>query len=426
MAKLLIRGATVIDGTGGPPLPDHAVLVEDDRIEAVGPSSSLASDGAEVFDATGLTLLPGLINMHMHLSSTGAQAMQAESDEDTLLQVTRNARLALTTGVTTVRELGCRQCISQTARNAIIRGVLVGPRIVSAGRIITTSAGHGWASGIRADSAEDLKRAARQLVEEQVNLFKVCATGGGGTPGTNVGAAQYSTDELKVLVEEAQRFGRKIAAHCNGTAGTRNAVQAGIDTIEHCGWMGSDGRLEIDEDVIGAMLDQGTTVVPTCAVWYRPAYDDFTNMSEDRRLMRAAREGRTASWTAMYRAGIRFATGTDTLDPLPREIELMVNEMGISPMEGIVAATRNGAEGLGLDYLIGTIEPGKEADLLLVEGDPLADLGALRQVNRVYLAGKLVVDKGYLASDEEATDQTAHIPVRGGRIFYDQAFRPPR
>ena len=112
MAKLLIRGATVIDGTGGPPLPDHAVLVEDERIEAVGPSSSLASDGAEVFDATGLTLLPGLINMHMHLSSTGAQAMQAESDEDTLLQVTRNARLALTTGVTTVRELGCRQCIS--------------------------------------------------------------------------------------------------------------------------------------------------------------------------------------------------------------------------------------------------------------------------------------------------------------------------
>ena len=215
-------------------------------------------------------------------------------------------------------------------------------------------------------------------------------------------------------------------AHCNGTAGTRNAVEAGVHTIEHCGWMGPGGRLEIDEDVIRAMLEKGTTVVPTMAVWYRPGYDDFSKMSEDRRMMRAVREERTASWKAMHDSGIRFATGTDTWDPLAREIELMVKEMGISPMEAIVAATRNGAEGLGLDSLIGTIEPEKEADLLLVDGDPLSDLGALRRVNRVYRSGKLVVDRGYLVSDEEAVDRSANIPKQGGRISYDQAFRPRR
>ena len=428
MATLLICGAKVIDGTGRAPLEDHAVLVTDELIEAVGPSSSLAADGADVVDATGLTLLPGLINLHAHMHQ-GLQDPGGEDPEaDMLVRAIRYARLALLSGVTTVRDVGTRGRISQTVRNAIIKGVIVGPRILSSGLGITTTGGHGWMNWIRADSAEELKRAARHLVEEQVNVFKVAATGGGGTPGSNVGAAQYSADELKVLVEEARRFGRRVAAHCNGTAGTRNAVEAGIDTIEHCGWMGPGGRLEVDEDVIGAMLEQGTTVVPTFAVWYRRAYVyvDPSTISEDVRYMRAVRADRTASWKAMHDAGVRFATGTDTLDPLSKEIELMVNEMGISPMEAIVAATHNSAEGLGLEYLIGTIEVGKEADLLLVEGDPLSDLGALRRVNRVFRAGKLVVDRGYLVSDEEAVDQSGHIPVRGGQIFYDQAFRPPR
>jgi len=426
MATLLIRGGTVIDGTGQAPLEDHEVLVRDERIEAVGPSGSLLSDGAEVVDATGLTLLPGLINMHVHLGSGGGRSTAQDSEQDIVLLASRNARNALLTGVTTMRELGSRGSVSQTLRNAIIRGVLVGPRILSSGRGITTTAGHGWMYRICADSAKDLKRAARQLVEEQVDVYKIAVTGGGGTPGTNVGAAQYSTDELKVLVEEARRFGRRIAAHANGTAGTRNSVQAGIDTIEHCGWMGPDGRLEIDEVVIALMIEKGTTVVPTMAVWYRPGYDDFSKMSEDRRMMRAVREERTASWKAMHDSGIRFATGTDTWDPLAREIELMVKEMRISPMEAIVAATRNGAEGLGLDSLIGTVEPEKEADLLLVDGDPLSDVGALRRVNRVYQSGKLVVDRGYLVSDEEAVDRSANIPKQGGRISYDQAFRPRR
>jgi imidazolonepropionase-like amidohydrolase len=210
---------------------------------------------------------------------------------------------------------------------------------------------------------------------------------------------KYTADELKVLVAEARRLGKRVAATASGTAGTRNAVEAGIDTIEHCGWMGADGQLDVDDKVIARMLDQKTTIVPTCAVWYRSGYDDVQNLSDDQRKMRAVRPQRTAAWTAMYRSGVRFATGTDTWDPLSRELELMVDEMGLTPMEAIVAATRSSAEGLGLEAELGTLEAGKAADFLFVDGDPVSDIRALRNIARVYRAGRLMVDHGLLPPD---------------------------
>jgi imidazolonepropionase-like amidohydrolase len=373
-----------------------AVLLQDGRIARVGAAETLAADvtDADVLDATGCTLIPGMFNLHAHLCSPNQRGLP-RSPDNLPMWATRNARFCLATGQTTIRDAGCPERHSLVVRDAIEARILAGPRVVACGRGITTSAGHGWRTWLRADTADELKKAVRELVEEGVDHIKVAATGGGGTPGSNVGAAQYSADELKVLVAEARRLGKRVAAHCNGTAGTRNAVEAGVDSIEHCGWMGADGKLEFDQAVVQQMLDKGTTVVPTCSVWYRPGYEDWDSLSDDQKNMRAAREERAAAWKAMYQAGVRFATGTDTWDPLGRELELMVDEIGLTPLQALVAATRTSAETLGIED-VGTIEPGKQADLVLVDGDPAADIRAVRNISRVYRAGRLVAERGLL------------------------------
>ena len=396
MGKLLIRAARVIDGTGAPARTAHDVLVEGERIAAVGPRGSLAADGAETLDLPGGTLLPGFVNMHAHLRGWTRGAPDL-SEEMGLLAASQNARLAILGGVTTLRDAGAPGRLSQIIRDAIASGLLTGPRIISAGRIITTSAGHGWKHGLRADDAAELRKAVRMNVEDGADTIKIAATGGGGTPGSNVGSAQYSAEELTVAVEEAHRLGRRVLVHCNGTLGTKNAVVAGVDTIEHIGWMGQDGKLEVAGSAIDGMIAKNITVVPTMAVWFRPGYDDIASLSADQKKMRAVREERTAAWTRMFKAGVRFATGTDTWDPIARELELMVDELGLTPMQAIVSATRDSAIGLGLGDEIGTIEVGKRADLVQLAGDPVADIGALRRVERVWSAGRLAVDGGHVA-----------------------------
>lgn len=393
MTRTLLCGARVIDGTGRAPLADHDVLVQDGRIASVSPCGAVPADGAEVVELHGATLIPGLVNMHVHLRGRGAWGAE-EPDDVALLRAAQNARLSLSWGVTTLREAGSTERLSQTIRDAVASGLMPGPRVISAGRAITTSAGHGWRRGVRADNADEIRKAVRYNVQEGVDTIKIAATGGGGTPGSNVGAPQYSADELTVAVQEAHRLGKRVMVHCNGTAGTLNAVAAGVDSIEHIGWMGADGRLEVDDAAIQAMIDADITVVPTMAVWYRPGYDDIEKLSADQKRMRAVRPERTAAWARMHRAGVRFATGTDTWDPIGRELELMVSEMGLSAMDAIVAATRDASIGLGMSDEIGTIATGMAADIVQLAADPLADISSVRRVERVWRGGELLVEHG--------------------------------
>ena len=396
MAALLIRPAQLIDGSGGPALQRREVLVEGERIARVGSRGSLDADGAEVFESSG-TLLPGLINMHAHLRG-GARGDPEMTDEMALLRMAQNARFSLRWGCTSLRDAGCPETFSQTVRDGIAAGLVAGPRVWASGRIITTSAGHGWRRGRIANDAGDMRRAVRLNVEEGVDTIKIAATGGGGTPGSNVGMPQYDANELATGVYEAHRLHKRVLVHCNGSIGTRNAVEAKVDTVEHIGWMGPDGKLDYDGAVADLMVRHDTTVVPTMSVWYRPGYDDWDRLSADQKKMRAAREDRTKAWLDMHRRGVRFATGTDTWDPIQRELELMVSAMGVTPMDAIVAATRNSAVGLGALADLGTIEQGKYADLLLVEADPLADIANLRKVARVWKGGALVVEGGVVLS----------------------------
>lgn len=393
MTRTLLCKARLIDGTGRAPLVDHDILIEDGKIARVAPCGDVSADGASVVELEGATVIPGLVNMHVHLRGGGTRGVK-EPDDIALLRASRNVRASLSWGVTTLRDAGSTERLSQTIRDAVAAGLIAGSRVVSAGRIITTSAGHGWRRGVRADDAAELRKAVRFNVEEGVDTIKIAATGGGGTPGSNVGAPQYTAEELEVAVYEAHRLGKRVLVHCNGAAGTRNAVAAGVDTIEHIGWMGADGRLEVDEAVIAGMIAKDITVVPTMSVWYRQGYDDWASLSADQKKMRAVRHERTAAWAAMHRAGVRFATGTDTWDPIGRELELFVSEMKLTPMDAIVAATRDSAIGLGLADEIGTIAVGKAADIVELDADPLADIANVRRVRRVWKAGVLAVDGG--------------------------------
>lgn len=415
MTTVVIFGARLIDGNGGAPLPDAEVRITDGLITSVGPARGPRPTDANAVDATGTTLIPGLINMHVHLSSPleadriaahmnpnqSGWAGGGDREEATLLRAALRAQLSLRWGITTLRDAGGPGRLTQKIRDAITAGLLVGPRVMSSGRIITTSAGHGWPNGIRADNAQELRKAVRQLVEEGVDTIKIAATGG-GTRHSNPAAAQYSAEELSIAVSEAHRLGKRVLAHCNGTPGIRNAVAAGVDTLEHLGWFGADGRLDIDREVIAQIGAKDLTVVPTLTVAYRPSQDDPTNLPLLHRQQREIRPERTREFAAMSKMGIRFATGTDTWDPLTRELDLMASEMGMTPLAAITAATRSSAEGLGLQREIGTIEPGKIADLVQVSGDPTVDLRALRSVLRVWRSGQLLVEGGQVLAADHA------------------------
>jgi len=402
--RTLIRAARLLDGLGGPALTDQDVLVEDGRLARIGPHGTVSADGADAFTVAG-TLLPGLINAHVHLRHDGVHF--EEPPDQQVLTAFANCRRLLSHGVTTARDTGGFGTITQTVRDAIADGAIAGPRIVSCGLGITTTAGHGWIRWIRADSAADLRKAARRLVEERVDAIKVAATGGSMPPGSNPHSAQYTAAELSVLVEDAHRLGRRVAAHAEATSGIVNCVQAGVDTIEHCGWLGPDHRTRTDDATLALMRAQGTTIVPTLCEWFRPGWEALGALTQDEAKARARlpflgpydeapddRRARAAVWGEMHRGGIRFAAGTDTWDPIQRELELMVALMDVTPADAITFATRNGAMALGLADVTGTIEVGKSADLLAVRGEPDLDIDALRNVDRVWKAGALVVSDG--------------------------------
>ncbi|MBM4421714.1 MAG: amidohydrolase family protein, partial [Chloroflexi bacterium] len=272
-------------------------------------------------------------------------------------------------------------------RASIRDGTMPGPRVWAAGRVLTTSQPeHARKAGRVADDAASLRRAVRDNVADGVDAIKIYGTARHGTPGS---IAEYTVAELTAATEEAHGLGRRVLVHCNGSTGLRRAVAAGADTIEHVGWIDERGYLDFDEQTCLQMIERGVTAVPTMSVWYGPFYEGPA-ISDDKRWIGRLRAERTRAWKRMHDMGVRFATGTDTWDPTQRELELMVAEMGVRPMDAIVAATRDAAVALGAERDLGTLEPGKFADLIEVGGDPSHDIAALRAIRRVWKGGVMV------------------------------------
>ena len=272
-------------------------------------------------DLSSLTVLPGLFDCHVHLvfsySPHPLGDLLAEDDQQLLLRGVAGARQALRAGITTVRDLGGRGGVTFRLRDAIASQLIAGPRILAAGSPITITGGHCHFLGSRPTVKREVRAAARRQLKSGANCLKIMSTGGRMTPGTNIGVAQYSVAEIRAAVEEAQRAHVTVAAHALGTAGIRNATEAGVNTIEHYNWLGPDGSIDFDESVVVQMAEQGTAIVPTLTPLQRSAS--------------AVRDGVLECMRRSVALGAPIAAGTDAgvsltpFDSLPGELELYVS-----------------------------------------------------------------------------------------------------
>jgi len=384
--KLAFRHARVIDGLGRA-RERATLLVQDDRIARIGDDRQVTVPrGAREIDARGMTVLPGLIDCHVHLCLGGdADVLRAIREEDpalTLLKAARSARTTLESGFTTVRDLGFRDHSIFSLRQAIQDGLLPGPRILAAGLVVCMTGGHARFIGREADGPVEVVAAVREQLARGAEVIKFIASGGVLTPGTSPESAQMTPEELGAGMAEARRAGCRVAAHAHGAEGMKNAIRAGAHSIEHATLM--------DDEAAALMREQGVFMVPTLSAIARTA-DCGLNCGipettvHKARTMRARHE---ASFKKAHRSGIPIALGTDAGTPFnhhgenAQELDRMV-ALGMSPMEAIVAATASAARLLGIEHLVGTIEVGKQADLLIVDGNPLKKISLLRDRDRI-------------------------------------------
>jgi imidazolonepropionase-like amidohydrolase len=399
--SILLQNVTLIDGSGRGLQTGMDVLVSEGRISALGSSGSLSVERQETVMCAmdGMTLLPGLIDCHVHIFADAGPDGRINADEPhglSLLRAAYHVRCTLEAGITTVRDLGGQAHMEFALRQAITEGYCKGPRLVLAGKLLSmTSAGTEAFRGMyrEADGADEVRKAAREQLKVGADVIKVMATGAVMTPGEEPGASQFTFEEMCAAAEEAHKVGRKMAAHAHGSAGILTAVQAGADTIEH-------GSLLCESpEAIRLMAERGVFLVPTLAtstMTTRGTEIPAFMAENDRRLGDAPQR----SVRAALAAGIPIAMGTDAGVPFVRhgdnaiELVLMV-EAGLSPVQSIVASTSNAARAVGLQDEIGTIEVGKCADLLVVDGDPLAEIGVLTKKERIRMvmqSGQVVVD----------------------------------
>lgn len=407
--RTALINARIIDGLGDV-LERGSVVVEDDRIVDIidGPWGGTAD---ATIDLDGQTLLPGLIDAHTHLVGGDvlpigdyyASRRMHESLSMYALRTAEAARRTLLAGFTTVRDVGSREYLDVEVRDAIDEGLIPGPRIVACGLGLTPTGGHVFSRARQADGRDEIIRAVREHIRAGVDAIKLIGvTGGMATPGQDPGAAQFRAEEVQVAVEEAHRWGRHTACHAHGVEGIANALAAGMDTIEH--------GIFLNDELAARMADQGTVFVPT--------------LSNDFHARRLEREGRLPAATIARRKelaaqgivvpsieermahcrkhGVIVATGTDaggnamvTHGNNGAELVMLV-ECGYSPMEAILAATSVAARAIRVDNVTGSIAPGKQADLVAFERNPLEDITAVSAVHGgrpslVMKGGKLVL-----------------------------------
>jgi imidazolonepropionase-like amidohydrolase len=376
----------VIDGTGRT-IQRATVVIRGTTIAAVGSDRDLSLPrGTTKIEGRGLTLLPGLIDCHVHLC-LGAEpdvvdAFAKETPALTLLKSSRSARQTLEAGFTTVRDVGSRDHSIFTLQQAIDAGLVPGPRIVAAGLAICMIGGHARFIGQEVEGVQQVRAVVRAQVAAGAAVIKVIASGGVLTPGTLPEQAQMTVEELQAAVEEAHRAGRKVAAHAHGSSGMKNALRAGVHSIEHATLM--------DEEAAAMMKLQGVFMVPTLSALATTAACRLGCGIPESALDKAKSmtKRHQVSFKKAHRSGILIAMGTDAGTPFnyhgdnAQELERMV-ALGMTPMEAIVASTAVAARLIGIQDQVGTIEKGKLADLLLFEGNPLRRIDLLRDRSRI-------------------------------------------
>jgi imidazolonepropionase-like amidohydrolase len=404
----LIKGARLFDGTGAAPLERGTVLIEGGEIVEIGSEGEIACPPeAQVIAASDWTVMPGLIDTHVHLRTPAVKDRLAYEvkTRPTLkaFYLADNARRTLEAGFTTLRDAGSSvECIA--VKRAIELGLVVGPRLLASG-VVTMTAGHGDRAMGRpnwpirpedtADGVDEVRKRVREHVRSGFDWIKITTTGGVLSEGDESWWRNYTLDEIEAITDEAHALGRRVAAHAHGREGIKNAILGGVDTIEH--------GIYLDDELLEMMVERGLFLVPTMTIGRA-----FQERAQEVGLSEGAiRKGNAVMEVVMenmaraHQSGVKIAMGTDCSGNLARagenawELELMV-EIGMSPMEAIVASTGDAAQAIGLGDVTGTLEVGKKADLILVDGNLLENIGILRQKERVRLVmkeGEIVVDR---------------------------------
>lgn len=384
--RYALKNVRVLDGRGARH-ERQTILIDGTQIRAVGPARTTAIPRGYVdLDVAGATVLPGLIDCHVHLCLGGEPDVVATIEHDapglTLLKAVGYARETLAAGVTTVRDLGFRDHGVFALKQAIDEGLVPGPTIVPAGLAICMTGGHARFIGVEADGPDAVMAAVRAQIAGGAGVIKVIASGGVLTPGTSPDQAQFTVEELRAAVQEAGRAGRRVAAHAHGATGMKQAIAAGVHSIEHATLM--------DNDVIASMVDAGVFIVPTLSALATTAACPLhggvpTSAVQKAKHMQARHE---VSFKAALRHRVRIALGTDAGTPFnyhgdnAQELDRMV-ALGMSPMDAVIASTSGAADLLGLGDRIGTIAAGWQADLLIVDGDPSRRITVLRNRARL-------------------------------------------
>src|SRR5712692_1575864 len=396
--RTVIRAGRVVNVRTGELRANQAIVIEGDKIAQIAPSSEVtAASGDTTIDLPDATLLPGLIDMHTHLtfelSSLSYEGLKISTAREAL-HGARNARRTLEAGFTTVRNVGAKDYADIALRDAINDGDVIGPRMVASGAALGITGGHCdenllppafhfLGDGV-ADGVEAVQHKVREVIKYGADVIKICATGGVLSKGDDPNASQYTLEEMKAIVADAHRLGRRVAAHAHGAEGVRWASEAGVDSIEH-------GHL-MDDAAIATLKKNGTYLVPTIFLTeYMQEHLEHSDVPEfSKKKMRDVMAAAQQNIRKAFAAGVKVALGTDAA-VYPHglnagEFHVYV-KLGMTPLAAIQAGTINASDLLGWSKQVGALEPGKWADLVAVDGDPTKDVSILEHVKFVMKGG---------------------------------------
>ncbi len=395
-----IKAGHLVDVDAGTVVADQTILIREGKIEAVGKGLAIPA-GANVIDLSSMTVLPGLIDCHTHLAdgAHGAEPIMqlTKSASQTVLESVPNARITLESGFTTVRDVGVYRALNDVAlRDAINKGYVVGPRMFVAGAYITITGGAGAMTGIapdvqlpvdfrygEANSPWEARQKVRLLYHSGADHIKILTTGAVLTHDSNPNTMEFTPEEIKAVVDEAKSFGLRVEAHAHAAGGIKNAIRAGVASVEHATLIDDEGIALAKEH--GTYLDMDI-YDDECIQSDKTTPKDF--LEHDAALGEAQRQ----NFRKAVKAGVKMSFGTDAgvcpYDAAPKQFAFMV-KYGMTPMQAIQAATSNAADLLGKSELLGSIKPGKYADIVAVQGNPLEDIRVIEHVKFVMKDGKV-------------------------------------